>query len=77
MDRTDGIVKLSQQVVRIIERTVGQNVDLRGLENTNAVQASIELVGKFWRVTQESLAPARSNRRQMATNDQRFAQCWG
>ena len=44
VNRTDGIVQFPQELIRIIERPVCENVHLRGFQNANATHALIELV---------------------------------
>src|SRR4051812_21599711 len=44
VDRTDGVVERAQKIVRIIERAVRENIDLRGFQDAYALEALVELV---------------------------------
>jgi len=44
MDRADGIVQFTQEVIRIIERSVRQDIHFGGFQNAESPQAAIELV---------------------------------
>ena len=42
MDGADRVIEFAQQLVRIIERAIGQNIDFGGFQDTEAVQVFIQ-----------------------------------
>jgi hypothetical protein len=44
MDRTDCVIQLAQQFVRIVECAVGKDIDLGGLEDTDSIEMLVQLV---------------------------------
>ena len=44
MDGADRVVEFAQQVVGIIERAIGEDIDFGGFQDADAVQAAVQLV---------------------------------
>src|ERR1051326_416182 len=44
MDRANGVVEFVQQFVGIVERTIQQDVDLRGFQNADAFEPFVQFI---------------------------------